>query len=258
MNPPRLVLAPALLLALGCGNDARPLTPADFNNHFANTVCSAVSQACLMTATACMAAELDQLAQEDQAAVAAGRVFMPASAQKCLDDASKVYGKLKQGTVALAASDVQDLASTCDQVYRGVTVAGQVCTVDEDCVAGLICDHGKTPDSGRCGTPTVVLQGGGCANIGELCPTGSYCALVNGLWSCQAKVTLGGACDASTPCLENLRCAGAVCAAQLDIGEPCTADQDCVSGFCEPYAQKCAADVRYANGSAACVAMSGP
>jgi hypothetical protein len=42
---------------------------------------------------------------------------------------------------------------------------------------------------------------------------------------------------------------------QLGIGADCTVDQDCSSGFCEPYALKCAQDVRFANGSAACTAM---
>jgi hypothetical protein len=75
---------------------------------------------------------------------------------------------------------------------------------------------------------------------------------------CTAKVGLYGACGASLPCLENLRCTAAgVCDVQLGMSVACSVDQDCSTGFCDPYAGKCAQDIRFADGSAACLAMSG-
>jgi len=67
---------------------------------------------------------------------------------------------------------------------------------------------------------------------------------------------LAAACD-SAPCLESLRCAGGICVSQFDIGEACTAGQECSTGFCEPYAHLCADYVGFAIHSAACQAMGG-
>lgn len=256
MTAHRLIVL-ASLSALGCGNEDKPLTPAEFTDRYVQSVCTAVSEACLMTSSACVSEQLSERAQTDQAAVTAGRAFMPADAQTCLDKVATVYGKLDHGTVALAPADLRALAQACAPVYRGNKLAGQTCAVDEDCIAGLLCDHGKTADSGRCGSRAPVAQGEGCANIGEVCPVGFYCGVAAELRKCLPKVGLGGACDAQTPCLESYRCADGTCIAQLGVGEVCSTDQDCATGFCEPYAGKCAADVRFANGSAACVAMGG-
>jgi hypothetical protein len=236
----------------GCSSQPGPLTQTEYCNRYAQDVCAGVSPACLMTDASCTAGRLAQCATEAQSNATATRDFIPPNAEACLNKVNAVYGKLKQGAVALGAADIQAMNDACGNVYRGTALAYGSCKVDADCLDPLICDKGY------CGTARTVAQGAGCANIGETCPPGSYCSSTTGIWFCSSKVGLGGVCDASNPCLENLRCMGVACAVQLGIGEVCTVDQDCDSGFCEPYAGLCALDVRFANGSAACKAMGGP
>jgi hypothetical protein len=255
MNARRLIWGLGSLLAMGCGNENKPLTPTDFSNRYAQAVCAEVSPACLMPETSCVAEQLSVRAQEDQSSTAQGWIFMPASAAACLSTVNRVYGQLHQRPGALSAADLDTLDQACSEVYRGAKLANQECSFDEDCVAGLICDQGKG-SPGRCGTETVVLQGAGCANIGEICPPGFFCGDAAGVWACQPKMGLAAACD-SAPCLESLRCAGGICVSQFDIGEACTAGQECSTGFCEPYAHLCADYVGFAIHSAACQAMGG-
>jgi hypothetical protein len=242
----RLVLLCVIALA-GCSSQPGPLTQTEFCDKYAQEICAAVSPACLVTAASCTAGRLNDCSAVAQAN--ATRDFIPPNAQVCLDKVRAAYGKLNQGAVALGAADIQTMNEACGDVYRGTGLANGPCLVDADCLDGLICDKGY------CGTAKLVTQGAGCANIGEYCPRGFTCSDAGGFWMCGSKVGLGGACGDSLPCLENLRCSAGLCSVQLEIGADCTVDQDCSSGFCEPYAHKCAQDVRFANGSAACMAM---
>jgi hypothetical protein len=252
---PRHLLLLGPLFALGCGVENEPdnksLTPSGFINQYAQNVCAGVSPACLLTMDACTSFQIDERSQQAQKATGLGWAFVPAAAQTCLAMVGSVYGSLKTSLVVKAA-DFKAMVEACDQVYRGPRVANAPCEFDADCTPGLICDKLY------CGTKTVVPQGAGCANIGETCTAGSYCAvLAEGLRTCVARIGLGGACGEATPCSETLRCLAGVCAAQLNIGDACSADQDCASAFCEPYWLLCANDVRFAAGTKVCDHMAG-
>lgn len=250
------LLAPLFLL--GCGNDNKQLTPSDFTAEYAQRMCDGISAACLIPVTACTAGQLQARAVVNAADVAAGRSFMPDNAEICLAQVSAVYGKLtQQHLVALTADDLHSVDEACAEVYRGDRASTDPCIADEDCVTGLICDASKGTGTGRCGLKSMVLAGAGCANLGETCPTGYFCGSSNGVLICEGRPGLAELCDASTPCLETLRCSAGMCLAQLGLGELCAADQDCDTGFCEPYAHKCADDVRFAQGTPACIAMGG-
>lgn len=241
-----------MTILAGCGSEPGPLTQTEFCNRYAQHVCDGVSPACLVTPASCTAGRLADCTE--LARINAGRDFNPANADSCLNKVNSTYGKLKQGSVALNAVEIQAMNEACADVYRGTVLANGPCTSDAVCLDGLTCDMAK----GFCGTSKLVAHGAGCANVGETCPSGSFCSAVTGVWLCLGKAGLGGACNDANPCLENLRCAAGTCVVQLGIGEVCAADQDCNTGLCEPYARKCAQDVRFANGSAACVAMGGP
>jgi hypothetical protein len=246
-----LLLGP--MLALGCGTENKTLTQNDFVNQYAADVCAGVVPACLVTADTCSAIQVADRGQQAQTAAQNNWTFMPDAAQVCLSKASSLFGTVKQSMV-LKPADYQAFVQACDQVYRGARKANEECKVDADCIGGLICDK----DKGYCGTKSVVAQGGGCANIGETCPTGSYCgALGGGIRSCVARIGLGGTCNEITPCLETLRCQTGICGTQLGTAEACLVDQDCSSGFCEPFAHQCADDIRFAPRSYACIEMGG-
>ncbi len=246
----RFVLLCAIALA-GCSSQPAPLTQTEYCNQYAQDVCDGVSPACLMTPATCMAGRLAQCTGDAQTAANNHWDFIPPNAEACLNKVNATYGKLNGGAVSLSPADLMSVDLACGNVYRGTELPNGPCVVDADCLDGLICDKGY------CGTAKLVAQGAGCANIGEYCPYGSYCSAASGVWMCASKLGLGGACNAANPCLENLRCAAGVCSVQLDIGEDCSVDQDCSSGFCEPYAFKCAQDVRFANGNLDCQAMGG-
>jgi hypothetical protein len=231
-----------------CGSQPGPLTPIEYCNKYAQDVCDGVVRACLMTEASCKAGRLIECS--NQAQENAGRDFIPTNADAYLNKVNAAYGKLKQGELTLGASEFQALNQARSKVYRGTVLANGVCAADADCLDPLICDKN------HCGTASMVAQGEGCANTGETCPPGFYCGNSAGVPLCVTKVDLGGFCD-TAPCLENLRCLGGACAVQLGIGQVCAVDQDCESGFCEPYAAKCALDVQFGNGSAACNFMSG-
>jgi hypothetical protein len=205
----------------------------------------------LVPVSDCEAASVTYWRARAAEAASANRIFVPGNAEKCLAKISSTFDPVKQGTVVKAA-DFQAEEGACSQVFRGTSTANQACAVEVDCLGVLICDKG------RCGTGKAVGANAGCANIGEYCPAGYYCGDAGGVPFCTAKVSLGVACSDAVPCVESLRCSGGTCAATLGTGEVCASDQDCGSGFCEPFALRCATDVRFANGSAACLAMGIP
>lgn len=240
-----------LALALvGCDNEPAPLTPSQYFQQRADAVCSALERACLLDVAKCSTARLGEYMAEANAAVASFREFIPSNAELCIAKVREVYGKLRDGMVAMPPSDYQAVQLLCANVYRGATPEHGPCHVNADCLGNLVCDKGY------CGTAKLVVAGGGCANIGEYCPAGSYCNGATGVWMCTAKVGLLASCTTS-PCMENLRCAAGFCAARLPIGEACVSDDDCAEGICHPYAGKCAADIRFADGNSACLAMAG-
>lgn len=246
---PRSMLFLLLPLA-SCGDEPAPLSPEGFFQKRADEVCSEMLLACYVEVPVCVAGRVAEYQAEYHAALQAFRDFIPANAEACLAKVKEVYGKIKEGMVAMKAVDYQAMVAVCANVYRGSSPANEWCELDVDCLDNLICDKGS------CATSKLVAPGALCANPGESCPQGSYCGYDGRVWLCTAKVGALGDCTAA-PCIEALRCAGGVCVPRLDIAEACTTDGDCSSGFCEPYARVCAQDIRFAKGSDACRAMGG-
>jgi hypothetical protein len=240
----------ALVVLAGCDDESSPLTPNQYFQQRAAATCAAVVSACLVPEATCISNRVAEYTAEYQSALASGRSFIPGNAEACLAKVKDAYGKVAGGAMAMKVAEHSTMQEVCANVYRGSGVANAYCQVDVECIGELVCDKN------HCGTPKPVSLGAGCANIGEMCPPGAFCSGGSGVRICSAKIGLQGDCTAS-PCMETLRCFDGICVAQLGIGETCTMDGDCGSGFCEPYAGKCAADLRFANRSAACVAMGG-
>ena len=242
----------SMVALAGCNSQPAPLTQTEYFNKYAQAMCDGLSPACLMIPATCTAGRLAECQGDAQIAATNGWDFLPPNADAYLRKVSAAYGKVKQGSV-ITAKDYKDMEEARGKVYRGTGLANKgTCLADADCLDGLICDKG------RCGNEKTVAQGAPCANIGETCPQNFFCGdSGGGVLLCVTKVGLGGACT-DAPCLENLRCTAGFCAMQLDFGQACTLDQDCSSGFCEPYAGKCALDIRFAPGNFDCIALGGP
>jgi hypothetical protein len=235
------------LLFISCGSGEKRMTREEFCQERATRACTSIAPACLMTEVDCIAADKTgcTLWAEQQETHQPPHSFDSGNAEVCLSRVSAVYGVLK-GNLAIGAKDYRSLDEACGRVFHGAAKANEVCAFDDDCTGKLFCDKG------RCGTLRQVGPGEGCANIGQTCPQGYACYEATGVWLCTVRPGLGAACSDEFPCLESLRCATEVCVDRLDIGIPCKNDGECASGFCEPYAQKCANDIRFAEGTSVC------
>ena len=221
------------------------MTVAEFTQALSKNECKSVVSACLIPETDCLSTRQAYWSQVASEEAKAGRPFDPKNADACLSKVRSVYAALDKG-MAIKAADYRDMKHACGRVFHGTSALNGLCAVDADCVDDLICDKQ------HCGNAIEVGPGKGCANIGEYCSQGFVCETSRGIAMCVARANKEAACTSDDSCLEALRCAGGVCVEGLGIGVACEADEDCDSGFCEPFAFKCGNDIRFASGSPAC------
>jgi len=152
---------------------------------------------------------------------------------------------------------LENVARTCERVFQGMSQPNQPCQIDYDCIDSLICDKGL------CGTPKMVSSGNGCANIGEFCPPAEFCSNMNSakVYVCTKAQAKGQACGPGQPCDPTYRCMG-TCVDKLGVGAPCNADDECSTGYCNPYVRTgevrvCLGGLGFAFGSASCDAYMG-
>jgi hypothetical protein len=237
------------LLFTSCGSGGKPMTREEFCQEVANRECSSIVSVCRIGEVDCLTTSQSActnwaLSEESNVPP---RPFDPGKANACLSKVAEVYGMAKS-LVAIDATVFHRIDQACDRVFHGAAKAGEPCSIDADCTGALMCDKG------HCGNLKQRGPGEGCANIGETCYQGYACYGASGFPVCAPRPGLGAPCNTEIPCLESLRCNNEVCAGRLSIGA-CLTDGECSSGFCDPFAQECADDVRFAEGSSACRAF---
>jgi hypothetical protein len=132
---------------------------------------------------------------------------------------------------------------TCSSYLGGATAPSGQCTPappcgnDGKCAAGGVCE--QAPNTTACGmvscssatlTPAGQCSGTGSCNLGPgtPCPGDLQCANnTSCLTTCSATGTAG---DAN--CISGYYCNGVGCQQKHDLGEACTAPDECGSGFC--------------------------
>jgi hypothetical protein len=158
--------------------------------------------------------------------------YHAAFAQPCID----AHGALYQ-SATLDPGALQSMKTACAAVFNRGGTTGSPCTGDTDCDvgSGLSCVvHGN--GHGSCQTPIAVMPGEPCGSPAAQCSDGFYCEAATS--NCISNPTKGGVCGIGIPCATTFRCAmnangsAGVCADQLGDMSPCTADTDCVGGFC--------------------------
>jgi hypothetical protein len=167
----------------------------------------------------------------------------------CIAKTKEIYAKRN-----ITPSDIKAQAEVCERVFQGSLAKGASCSSAYACSGTLVCDRNF------CAEKRDVNVGDGCANPGEVCAAGSYCADVGGgIRQCKAKVAVGGQCSATLPCDENSRCASGTCAARLGAGESCPTDDDCGTSAprCDPNAHKCVAGLQLSAGTTDCKDFGG-
>jgi hypothetical protein len=181
-----------------------------------------------------------------QAARNVGRSFRPENAGPCLDQTRTTYR-----ADIIEAEDFQMLEAKCGRVFEGSAAANEPCVADADCKGPLICDKR------RCGQLKTVTANSNCGNPGEICPTEQYCKQGDGFFSCTARNAAGATCSINGECAEGLRCRGMACVAKLMLDAECSGDDDCLSGYCDPYPpmgrpRSCATGLNFARFSPSC------
>lgn len=130
-----------------------------------------------------------------------------------------------------------DLDGPCGAMWVGAQPAGAPCGFD---VESFVCAPGTTCvlSLDLCGTcRTVVEDGAPCGGgLDVACGRGSTC--VDGACAPRDRVAptyvdVGDACDQQNRCPYLSRCAGGTCVESALLGQTCTAEGGCASGFCD-------------------------
>lgn len=218
--------------------EKEPMTAASYCEERAEIECQKLNVACTLTPAAtetCKTVRSQECVQETMAVSRVpGRVLKEANAKKCLEETNKVFSALMPAAVWTA------LRQVCGRVIEGAVQENQACTADLDCSGGLICDKGV------CGTSKMVANGAPCSNPGEMCGTGQFCQRQpTTFWACVPRLAQGTACDATSKCLESLRCGETnMCVPARAASESCVSDAECAAPLvCDPVQRKCAAMV---------------
>jgi hypothetical protein len=224
------------------------MTEEHFCEEYARVECKAVAGFCGFNAAACEPARVADCRQR-RGGPGANRQFNPANADACLKKLDQTYNLSLITGAALQMLDV-----TCARVFAGSGKLLDLCQADLDCAEGLVCD--KT----RCSPVKEVASRGLCGNPGEHCPRGEFCTNASGVFQCIPRFPPDAACGLNMPCLETLRCsASARCLPLLEIGESCSVDDECNSGYCTRYvtAPTCGRGLNFSPESASCAFYSG-
>ncbi len=150
------------------------------------------------------------------------------------------------------------LIDTCEGVFVGTAANGAACNTNYDCTtAGDSCAPVLGQTQGQCATPTSKMLGDACADPGDECASGTYCApSASSLPKCVAAENVGQSCTATTAgeCGATGQCSGGVCAALSELNGACGSNTDCAAGlFCDLYGGgKCEKALNLGSGSPDC------
>ena len=244
-----------LLASGGCGGgSSTPITEDQFCDQKAAAECQVTAKCGNVMTAPCIMERKTACLAVGAASKTAPRIFVPGNVGACVNKTKSVYSKAT--TSQATPTDLADMDDVCAYVYQGNSTTN--CNVKYDCAGNKICDKKF------CADKVTKNKGQPCANPGEVCATGSYCAPdpVTSNLVCLAKAAQSAACSATVPCVETLRCDGltSTCMPRFGAGESCGTTDDCIATapYCDPYLGcKCDLGLSFAAGAAACVDYGG-
>jgi hypothetical protein len=247
----------ALLLFLGCsssepgpGASADPLrTESAFCAEWAKVACNdQVVEDCGGTDSGCR--ESQEIACGDLIPFG----YSSKHARDCLDAVRDAY----EDSVLTAEElhVIRDLTGECGRLVAGFTEEGDSCTEDTDCdtVAGYSCVIKPTQTEGTCQVPEQSGPGAQCTRPESVCPEGYYCDGTD----CLTRKPEDEECETDAGCEPALKCAipegetEGTCVPRIGSGDPCTSDQECVTGLCVGASPICLTQVRLTGESVLC------
>jgi hypothetical protein len=258
------------LAALSAACSSTPVPPFGTVQLFCQAKAQAecvVATNCLIPTDQCELARTNLCETQASAAVAppSTRQYYQPNAQACIDKVKAAYGAGNKVSYSdlFGPGSIDDL---CNRVFQGKATNNTACHSDYDCTSSEICAL-EAPGSSMsvCATPEPKAAGAFCADPGSECATGTYCENVTGgAPLCNPRPGLNGVCNASTPCLESLRCLSGLCVPREQIGGACNptgpdpnSDCDPTAPYCDPNASnRCTPGLSFASESADCNAYS--
>lgn len=237
-----------LVTAAACSSNSKTMTIDEFCTTYAARECDRTATLCLVPEASCEAARKPLCLAWVTQTQTATRTFHPDKAGSCFDKIKATYE-----IDTIKPSDLAAQADTCNRVFSGDTKMYMACTVDYDCEDGFICSKGV------CAKQVAKNPADQCSEAGSVCAAGTFCTnmpTTPAVFQCLPKKASGEACDAATPCKEDLRCVNGACAPRVKAGEVCTTNDDCppTAPFCDPNVSpaSCGAGLRFAAHSADC------
>lgn len=233
------------LALVACGGEDRPAEKYPTSDAFcaakAAAECAAVAASCSVTDERCKDVRKSACNTAAGAATGQGRTYRASNAEACITKTSEVYASRTIDSAKEAAFD-----EACERVFAGSKKLSEACVQKYDCEGSIICDT----DKGFCAQPVSKKEREPCNNPGDICGTGLYCQPNGASNFCATKNKLGESCNATMPCLEDLRCNGTSCVVLEAAGEPCDSNDQCSTGFCNAD-RKCQAK-QYASETGTC------
>jgi len=188
--------------------------------------------------------------------------YSSAHAQQCLDAVRDAYADAELSPEELQV--VLHLAAPCDQLSKGTRTSGQSCNENEECNTAddFACIKKQGATSGVCAKPEIIAAGDACDGPSQICKEGYYCNGEN----CVSQKKTGAACEGDYQCKPTDRCLKdsadadtGTCELRADLGDTCSIDQDCQSGYCVIQSGKtvggCASTIRLSQAEPLCESL---
>lgn len=219
----------------GCSSDDsaaadKYASTSEFAQAMAEAECTAVARKCGSDVSACLAKR--RTFWDARSVESRPRSYTSSRVEACVNAwrAAHEDGELTPAeydpAIAGSAADI------CERVFQGSAGKAQACTTDYDCSGDLQCDvigAATAVPTRLCATPIEKMLGEGCANAGEYCAAGSYCAANGEVRNCIIRRIEAQTCGPNEVCTEDLRCALGLCQKRYVAGGECTSNSDCAS-----------------------------
>jgi hypothetical protein len=180
------------------------------------------------------------------------------NAEGCVDAVRNAYSDAK-----ITNTDEKAMTEACELVFSGTETQGAACSKDADCKQskGLKCvvhyatstsDGGTAEGTCQVPSPTPVAGGASCSEPEQQCAVGYHCGTSS---HCDQDEPKDASCSSQDPCAEGYKCASDKCVEKLAQGSTCTADDQCLSGYCVETVNLCATTYQLAPSEPFCKPM---
>jgi Dickkopf N-terminal cysteine-rich region len=228
---------------------------------YAKAIC-AIGSTCQFETSTCETYQTTQCTTAASAAMDGTRQYTSTNVQACINALNGAYGG---SPTSISASSLQGVATACNEVFVGTSALMGPCKNNYDCATSSQICASAPGQSAVCTTATPKLLGQACADPGDQCPAGAYCAPQSGTSTCVMAPAAGSACSSSEMCGSSGTCLNGVCQAVGQVGAICNTDADCSSGlFCDTYVEPpyipspvCSNALTFASGSKDCLGIDG-